>query len=54
MNKNKLYYKTNMTYDDWLKKYKGKSVYDISYQNTQNGLDNLRPGTKAMWKKYEE
>ena len=30
MNKNKLYYKTNMTYNKWLKKYKGKSVYDIN------------------------
>jgi hypothetical protein len=28
--KNKLYYKTNMTYDEWLLKYKGKSVYDVS------------------------
>ena len=30
MNKNKLWKKTNWTYDDWLKKYKGKGVYDIS------------------------
>ena len=30
MNKNLAYYKTVMTYDDWLKKYKGKGVYDIS------------------------
>ena len=29
MNKNKLYYKTNMTYDECLKKYKLKTVYDI-------------------------
>ena len=29
MNKNKLYYKTNMTYDEWLKKYKGRTVYNI-------------------------
>ena len=29
MNKNKLYYKTNMTYNKWLKKYKGRTVYNI-------------------------
>jgi len=29
MNKDMAYYKTVMTYDDWLKKYKGKGVYDI-------------------------
>jgi len=30
MNKNKLWKKTNWTYNDWLQNYKGKSVYDIS------------------------
>jgi len=29
-NKNKLWKKTNWTYDDWLKKYKGKTVYEIT------------------------
>ena len=29
MNKNLAYYKTVMTYDDWLKKYKGRTVYNI-------------------------
>ena len=29
MNKNMAYYKTVMTYDDWLQKYKGRTVYNI-------------------------
>ena len=32
MNKNKLWKKTNWTYNDWLKKYKGKGVYDLNLE----------------------
>ena len=29
MHKSLYYYKTVMTYDDWLQKYKGRTVYNI-------------------------
>ena len=32
VHKSLYYYKTVMTYDDWLKKYKGKGVYDVNLE----------------------
>ena len=48
MNKNMAYYKTVMTYDDWLQKYKGRTVYNIDINEHTKCLKNLKPGKKAM------
>jgi len=46
MNKNKLWKKTNWTYNDWLLKYKGKSVYDVSLP--EHGLKNFKNGKRVI------
>ena len=46
MNKNKLWKKATWIYNDWLKHYKGKSVYDISLPEHKKWSEEFK-----KWKK---